>query len=169
MRDGIRLGVDVGSVRVGLAVCDAAGVLATPVATLHRDAGANADVRQVATEAGERGAIEVVVGLPRSLDGHEGAAAEIARAWAATLRSVAPDLPIRMVDERLTTVESHRLFREANISTRQSRSFVDQQAAVMILQAALDAERVSGQPAGQLLGARKPRHRGRSGAKGQQE
>lgn len=169
MRHGIRLGVDVGSVRVGLAVCDPDGLLATPVDTLRRDSDGNSDVQQVAQQAAERDAIEVVVGLPRSLDGHEGAAAQVARDWARLLQSVAPGLPIRLVDERLTTVASHRLLREAEISTRHSRSFVDQQAAVMILQAALDGERSSGAPAGQLLGARKPRHRGRSGPKGQVE
>lgn len=167
MRHGIRLGVDVGSVRVGLAVCDADGLVATPVATLERDRGADSDVRRVLTEAHERSAIEVVVGLPRSLDGHEGKAAESARQWARRLRELDGELPVRFVDERLTTVESHRLMREAQITTRQSRNFIDQQAAVMILQAAIDIERSSGQPAGQLLGGRKARHRNRPGAEGQ--
>lgn len=169
MRNGIRLGIDVGSVRVGLAVCDPDGVVATPVATLRRDPGADSDVHQVAAQVLERGAVEVVVGLPRGLDGNEGKAAQAARDWASRLHDLDPDLPIRLVDERMTTVESHRMMRDAQISTRQSRSFIDQQAAVMILQAALDIERGSGQPAGQLLGARKARHRGRQGAKGQLE
>lgn len=169
MRTGVRLGVDVGSVRVGLAACDPDGILATPVRTLARDTGAQTDVHEVAQEAVRRQAVEVIVGEPRGLDGASGAAVARAREWAATLMRVSPGLPVRMVDERLTTVDAHRALREAKISTREGRDFVDQQAAVMILQVALDTERTTGRPAGTLLGARKPRHRGRTRAKGQQE
>ncbi|WP_446663409.1 Holliday junction resolvase RuvX [Flexivirga sp. B27] len=157
MRQGIRIGVDVGSVRVGVAVCDPGGAVATPLDTLRR-AGDESDIQQLADLAAERSAIEVVVGLPLSLDGTERAAAEAARGWAKALRRRAPRLPVRLIDERMTTVDAHRAMRASGLHERQRREVVDQQAAVLILQAALDAERVSGQPAGELVGGRKPRH-----------
>ncbi|WP_183319574.1 Holliday junction resolvase RuvX [Flexivirga oryzae] len=161
MRQGVRVGVDVGSVRVGVASCDPDGLLATPVGTFRR-AGDESDIQAVADLAADRAAVEVVVGLPLSLDGHEHAAAEAARGWATALRRRAPGLPVRLVDERLTTVAAHRAMRESGLRERGRREIVDQQAAVLILQAALDAERVSGQPSGELLGGRKPRHSSRT-------
>lgn len=157
MRQGVRIGVDVGSVRVGVASCDAGGVLATPVDTFRRS-GDESDIQAVADLAAERGAIEVVVGLPLSLDGHEHAAAAAARGWAKSLRRRAPQLPVRLVDERMTTVDAHRAMRASGLRERERRDIVDQQAAVLILQAALDSERVSGHAAGELVGGRKPRH-----------
>lgn len=154
MRRGVRLGVDVGRVRVGVAVCDPDGMIATPLATVG-----HSEVRRVADEAAERGAVEVVVGLPLGLDGREGAAAQSARAWAKDLHARMPEIPIRLVDERLTTVDAHRAMREAGRRERTTRSVIDQQAAVLILQVALDSERNSGKPAGELVGGRKPRHR----------
>lgn len=167
MREGVRLGVDVGSVRVGLAASDADGVLATPVATLVRQPAREGDLDAVVQEARDRSAIEVVVGLPRTLSGAEGQAAEAARAWAKALRTRLPDIPIRLVDERLTTVDAHRALRESGVGGREQRSRVDQQAAVLILQVALDSERRSGPPAGELLGGRKPRARRARTSEGQ--
>lgn len=161
MRPGIRIGVDVGSVRVGVAVCDPDGVLATPHGTLRR-AGDESDIQELADLAGERDALEVIVGLPLSLDGTERAAAEAARGWANALRRRAPQLVVRLVDERMTTVDAHRAMRASGLTERERRDVVDQQAAVLILQAALDAERVSGQPAGVIVGGRKPRHGSRA-------
>lgn len=157
MRHGVRIGVEVGSVRVSVAACDPDGVLATPVRTLRR-AGDESDIQEVAELSADRAAIEVVVGLPLSLDGREHAAAEVARGWAKALRRRAPGLAVRLVDERMTTVDAHRAMQASGLRSRQRREVVDQQAAVLILQAALDAERVSGQPAGELVGGRKPRH-----------
>jgi len=151
MRRGVRLGVDVGSVRVGLAVSDPDGVLATPVETLARDttssAGAPTDQRRIADEAAERQALEVLVGLPRSLSGGEGPAAKAARAYATALAQLL-DVPVRLVDERLSTVAAHRSLREAGMKGRKQRAVVDQVAAVVLLQNALDHERHTGQPPG---------------------
>src|SRR5699024_8240173 len=113
MRPGVRLGVDVGSVRVGVASCDPDGVLATPVETVPRDEESGGDLRRVLELLEDLGAVEVVVGLPRSLDGTEGPAAEGVRRWAkrllATMKSASfGNTPIRLVDERLTTVDAHR-------------------------------------------------------------
>jgi len=157
MRAGIRLGVDVGSVRVGLAASDPGGILATPIRTLVRDLSSGSD--QVAIEAVvlERDVLEVVVGLPRSLSGGEGPAAEGARSYATTLAARLSPVPVRLVDERLTTIDAHRQLRDSGVPGRAQRAVVDQAAAVLILQAALDAEKSSGRPPGELVAGRKPR------------
>lgn len=171
MRAGVRLGIDVGSVRVGVAACDPDGVLATPVATLARDAdatpapvaagsaGGEAAIRRIADLVTEHAAIEVVVGLPKSLSGVDGPAAEAARAFAASVRAAVHPIPVRLVDERLTTVDAHRALYASGRRGRAHRSVVDQAAAVLILQSALDAERASGRPPGETVPGRKPRHR----------
>ena len=108
MRPGIRLGVDVGSVRVGLAASDPGGILATPVRTLDRDLVSGADQVVIAAKVLECAALEVVVGLPRSLSGGEGPAAAGARVYASALAAAISPTPVRLVDERLTTIDAHR-------------------------------------------------------------
>lgn len=149
MRPGVRLGVDVGSVRVGLAACDREGLVASPVATLARDTSSTdpssaADVREVVHQARERDAVEVIVGLPLSLSGLEGHAAAAARGYAQALVAAIAPTPVRLVDERLTTVSAHRVMRASGRPGRKQRSVVDQVAAVVVLQHALDSERSSG-------------------------
>lgn len=168
MRRGVRLGVDVGQARVGLASSDPDGILATPVTTLARDRSGRADVQHVADEASARDAIEVVVGLPMGLSGREGDAAASARAWAIALKKLIPTIPVRLVDERLTTVDAHRSLHESGLAMREHRARVDQQAAVLILQVVLDSERRTGQPAGELVGGRKPRAKRRPRPEGQE-
>ncbi|HEU4489268.1 MAG TPA: Holliday junction resolvase RuvX [Jiangellales bacterium] len=148
VRPGVRLGVDVGTVRVGLAASDAAGVLATPVETVRRGHG---DLDRIAEVAADRGAVEVVVGLPRSLSGSEGAAAGAARQFATALARRLSEIPVRLVDERLSTVTATRGMRAAGVSARRGRAAVDQAAAVVILQDALDTERAGGTPPGETL------------------
>ena len=133
-RRGVRIGVDVGSVRVGVAVSDADGILATPVATYDRPASLDA----VAALVAERAAVEVVVGHPRHLSGAAGAAAREAEAYAAALRDRV-GVPVRLVDERLTTVGATRTLAERGVRGKAQRAVVDQVAAVAILQTALDA------------------------------
>jgi putative holliday junction resolvase len=159
LRRGVRLGVDVGQVRVGVAVSDPDGVLATPLATLARDVEGESDLAELAREALDRHAVEVVVGLPRSLSGEEGLAARAARDYAAALHRRLDGVPVRLVDERLTTVDAHRALHASGVKGRQHRSRVDQAAAVLILQSALDAERRTGRPVGKTMGDRKPRAR----------
>lgn len=166
-RPGRRVGIDVGSVRVGVAVSDPSALLATPVRTVARDpdreAQAPTDLEEVAVLVSEMDAVEVIVGLPRTLAGEEGAAAEAARTYAGRLSVRIAPVPVRLVDERLTTVDAHRNLRESGVDGRRQRSVVDQAAAVLILQAALDAERSSGRPPGELVrtGGRKPRTKDR--------
>jgi putative Holliday junction resolvase len=151
VRRGVRLGVDVGSVRIGVAVSDPAGVAAVPVETVARDPRGTADLDRIATLADERDAIEVVVGLPRSLSGAEGAAAEAARGFARRLAARIVPVPVRLVDERLSTVSAGRDLRAAGVSGRKGRRVVDQAAAAVILQTALDTERGQGRPPGELV------------------
>jgi putative Holliday junction resolvase len=150
VRSGRRLGVDVGAARIGVAVCDRDGLLATPVETVRAD---GRDLARLAALAAEHEAVEVVVGLPRSLSGAEGPAAATARAYAQRLARTIHPIPVRMVDERLTTVTATRELRESGVRGRKTRAVVDQAAAVVILQNALDAERASGRPPGALLPA----------------
>ncbi len=151
MRRGARLGVDVGSVRVGLARSDPDGILATPLVTVTVVPGSDSHYAEVAAKVTELDITEVVVGLPRSLSGREGSAASTVRAYAVEIaRRVAP-VPVRLVDERLSTVTAHQRLREAGMQGRKRRPVVDQVAAVVILQAALDGERRSGRPPGSLV------------------
>jgi putative Holliday junction resolvase len=150
VRPGVRIGVDVGSVRVGVAASDPDGLLATPVETLARDRRSNADVAALATLVRDRAAVEVVVGFPRSLSGDEGAAAATVREYAALL-ATSVEIPVRLVDERLSTVQATRDLRDGGVAGRRQRAVVDQAAAVVVLQAALDAERSGGTPPGQLV------------------
>jgi putative Holliday junction resolvase len=154
VRPGVRLGVDVGSVRIGVAASDPGGVLAAPVETVTRGAvAARADLARLAHLVAERGAIEVIVGLPLSLTGAAGRAAELALAYARDLATAIAPVPVRAVDERLSTVAAHGQLRAAGRRSRARREIVDQAAAVIILQAALDSEAASGRPPGKVVTA----------------
>lgn len=147
MRPGVRLGVDVGKARVGIAVCDRDGLLATPVATLARQ---DADERAFRILVEEHGVMEIVVGLPLSLSGGDTASTTDARELAASIAGWI-GVPVRLVDERLSTVSAQRALRDTGRRTKGSRPVIDQVAAVIILQNALDSERSSGNPPGSLV------------------
>ena len=141
VRAGVRLGVDVGSVRVGLAASDPSGLLASPVETVPRDVtDARTDLARIAAAARDLDAVEVVVGLPRTLAGREGPAAEAARAFGDALAATLP-VPVVFADERLTTVVATRQLRSQGVKARKQRAIIDQAAAVAILQGWLDARR----------------------------
>ena len=150
MRFGSRLAVDVGSARIGVARCDPDGLLASPLATIPRGPG---DVGSLASLAADEDAIEVIVGLPTGLSGREGAAAAQARAFAEALAARLAPVPVRLVDERFTTVIAHDALRRGGRGSRGRRPVVDQAAAALILQGALDTERTTGKPAGELVGS----------------
>jgi putative Holliday junction resolvase len=116
-------------------------MLATPVAVLRRDAKRDTDLDELVRLVAEREAVEVVVGLPRSLNGSEGRAALIAREYASVLAERVAPVSVRMVDERLSTVEASRGLRQAGIKAKEARQMIDAAAAVVILQHALDAAR----------------------------
>ncbi len=148
MRPGIRVGIDVGSVRIGVARTDPSAVLAVPVETVPRGAG---DLGRIAAIVAEHEAMEVIVGLPLSMSGRPGPAAGAAREFARTLVPVLAPVPVRLVDERLTTVSATRDLRAAGRTSRNSRAVVDQAAAVAIVQYAVDLERASGDAPGILV------------------
>lgn len=159
MRSGVRLGVDVGTVRVGLAASDPSGLIATPVRTLTRAPAKGTDLDEVAAHADEVAAIEIVVGLPLNMSGGDTSSTLAAREWAQAMKRRRPDLRVCLVDERLTSVSAHRSLHDSGVQGRKHRAHVDQQAAVLILQAALETERNIGRPAGIEVGGRKPRSR----------
>ena len=148
MRHGVRIGVDVGKVRVGVARSDPHGMLALPVATVPRGAG---DIRAILGHAAEFEASEIVVGLPLSLSGGDTASTGDARAFAAAIAAESAAPPVRLVDERLSTVSAQQALRSAGRTVKNSRAVVDQVAAVIILQHALDFERSGGHAPGTLV------------------
>ncbi|MFI8527424.1 Holliday junction resolvase RuvX [Promicromonospora sukumoe] len=166
--------------RIGLAASDPDGLVATPVETVPRvlaggpaqgkqahgkqqgkqaprsAEGTTADVSRIVEEAAERFAAVVYVGLPRHLSGKEGAATADARRFAArltvALAAAGEPAEVRLVDERMTTVTAHQALHAAGRKSKKHRSVIDQAAAVIILQSALDAERAKGERAGELVG-----------------
>ncbi len=148
MRPGVRVGLDIGDARIGVASCDPQGILATPVETVRRGQG---DLDRIASLVATLEAIEIVVGLPRSLSGGEGPAAARIRTVADELAQRVSGIPLRLVDERFTTVTAERVLREQGRKGPKRRAVVDQAAAVVILQHALDTERETGTPPGSLV------------------
>ena len=135
---GARLGVDVGKVRIGVAVSDPDGILATPLVTVLRD---DDDLRKLARLVAEHEVVEVVVGLPVTLAGTEGLAAVDAREYAQALTRVIAPVPVRLADERMSTVVASRRLAERGVRGKRQRAVVDQAAAVEILQSWLDTQR----------------------------
>lgn len=143
-RRGVRLGIDVGKARVGVARCDPDGMLAVPVETVPRS---NTSLARIAELAGEYGPMEFVVGLPVNMQGADTPSTTDAREFAAALQRLT-GVPVRMMDERLSTVTAHSALRSSGRNQRNSRSIVDQVAAVVLLQHAIDTEKSTGIPAG---------------------
>lgn len=150
MQPGVRIALDLGTVRIGVAASDPSGLLAFPVETVLRRPG---DLERIAAVVGDCEAIVVLVGLPRSMTGSEGPAAVAARDWANALAIRLAPVPVRLVDERLSTVAAARDLRSCGVSGKRARGVVDQAAAVVFLQTALDTERTTGVAPGELLGS----------------
>lgn len=141
---GRRLGVDVGEVRVGVALSDPSGVLATPLVTLSRNRSAGSDLDALAALVAQHEVVEVVVGLPRTLAGRHGPAAEAAAGYARALADrLGGGVPVQLTDERLTTVSAVRMLAERGVRGRKQRAVVDQVAAVAILQGWLDGRQAA--------------------------
>lgn len=134
------LGIDLGSRRIGVAISDRGGVLATPLTTVERTRDTPAVHRRLASLVAEEEVEVVVVGLPRRLDGSIGPAAAAVEAEVEVLADVL-GVPVVTHDERLTTVTAHQQLQAAGVGGRRRRQIVDQQAAVVILQSWLDANR----------------------------
>ena len=151
MREGIRLGIDVGTVRIGVSRCDRSGFLASPLTTVAR-AEDGSDLARLVALVAEHEAIEVIAGLPLALSGRRTASTEDAVDFAERL-AAAIAVPVRLVDERLSTVTATSALRQSGKNSKKSRTVIDQSAAAVILQHALDAERATGRPAGTEIGA----------------
>jgi putative Holliday junction resolvase len=143
---GVRLGVDPGEARIGVASSDPSGILATPVETVPRGDG---DLDRLAALVGELGAVRIYVGLPRSMSGGEGPSAGKVRAFARELSGRVTPVPVRLCDERLSTVTAEGQLRAQGRKGKKRRAVVDQVAAVVILQGALDREWQTGAYAGE--------------------
>jgi putative Holliday junction resolvase len=148
MRHGVRLGIDPGEARIGVAKSDPTGFLATPLETVRRGKG---DLGRLARLVRDEEAVEVVVGLPRSLSGGEGLAAVRTREFAGRLAARVAPVEVRLQDERLTTVSAEAMLRDRGKKGAERRAVVDQAAAVLILQHALDTERATGRPPGEIV------------------
>lgn len=144
MRKGRRVALDPGTVRIGVAVSDIDGILASP-----RPALPAGDLAAVGVVVGEVDPLEIIVGLPIGLGGTEGQAAQRAREFAGQV-AAATSVPVRLVDERLSTVQAQRGLHDQGRSVRQSRDMIDSASAAVVLQHALDAERTAGQPPGEV-------------------
>ncbi len=150
IRRGVRVGVDVGTVRIGVARTDPEGIISIPVETLQRaDDGSELD--RLVDIINEFSAIEVVVGLPRHLKGTEGISAKGARRYARRICQRVPEVRVCMVDERLSSNQAHERLRMSGLSERDHRPVIDQVAAQIILETALEHERMSGRPPGTTI------------------
>ena len=146
MRSGVRIGIDVGTSRVGVARSDSGGLMAVPVETLERS-GALTELAQLVVDYE---AIEVVCGLPVNLDGRETQSTTDARTFAHELHALT-GVPVRLIDERLSTVSAQSSLHAANHTVKSSRRMIDQVAATIVLDFALDAERI-GNNIGEMVG-----------------
>lgn len=141
----MRLALDIGTVRIGVARSDALGMLAVPLDAIPAGDGSWVAVSDLVEEWQ---AVAVFVGLPLHLSGAEGASSTMAREWAAGLAERI-DVPVRLIDERLSTVQAQRALQAGGRSTRQSKSLIDSASAVMVLQSVLEAEARSGEAPGE--------------------
>lgn len=155
---GVRLGIDVGKARIGVARCDPHGMLATPIETVPRvttpsnASGHTADIARITDIASEYEAFEVIVGLPLNMRGERTPSTDDAEWFARALAErLGAATPVRLVDERLSTVSAQGQMRQAGRNAQQSRDVIDQAAAVVILQHALDIEKSRGEAPGQLV------------------
>ena len=150
MRTGRRLAVDVGKARIGIAICDSEAILSSPLEAVARLSSASDTVASIAALADVHGVIEVYVGDPLSLSGKETASTNDARLIASEL-SKAIAVPVRMIDERLTTVTATAKLRASGVSAKDSKSIIDSASAVEILETALSFEKSSGLAPGHLV------------------
>ena len=146
-RRGVRLGIDVGRARIGVSRCDPDAMLAVPVETVPRS---DTSIERLVELAREYDPIEFVVGLPVNLQGADTLSTTDARAFAMELQARS-QIRVRLVDERLSTVSAHAALRSSGRTQRNSRSIVDQIAAVVLLQQAIDTEKSTGNPPGAAI------------------
>lgn len=150
MRMGVRLGIDYGGARIGVAACDPQATVVLPLQVVPTSKYGE-DVEEVAQIAADRDAIEIVVGYPRHMSGKTGASARAARKFARELAHAYPRARVALVDERLTSVQAHSLLAAGEVSGRERKGKVDPLAAAIILETALESERRGGKPPGETV------------------
>ncbi len=150
MRRGVRLALDLGGVRTGVARCDASGVLASPMAVWQ--ASSAVEIQPLLSAAlAEDDVLEVIVGLPTNMRGNEALAAERVREVVRELATILTTVPFRLVDERLTTAAARKQLQAAGYSTRTDKALIDAAAATILLEDALEAERRQGVAPGEVV------------------
>lgn len=149
MRNGIRIAIDLGEVRIGVARSDASGTLALPIKTIRRNFGQ--ELVEIAQLIAEYEAIEVILGLPLLMSGKEGKNTADVRQWAQKLKAQCPTITVRLVDERLTSVSAHQTLTSVGLKHSKHKAIIDQQAAVLILEQALNQEKNTGVAPGECL------------------
>ena len=150
MRSGRRLAVDVGKVRVGLAISDFHAILASGLATVARAESAEQTAKDILAALADEEVIEIYVGLPLNMSGGETASTADAISIAKALATITP-VEVRMIDERLTTVAATAALQSSGKNSKQSRPIIDQVAATVILEQAMDLEKSSGEKPGKSL------------------
>ena len=151
MDRGSRLAIDVGTVRIGLAITDPDSILSTPLPALIRSEELTESLQEILSLITENGVIEVYVGDPLSLSGAETASTQDARMFASKLAELT-SVPVRIVDERLTTVTASAKLRLSGKNAKAAKAFIDSASAVEILEQALNISKQSGKPAGLIIG-----------------
>ena len=136
MKKGRKLGLDFGSTRIGLAICDPDGILATPYSTIPSGLDL---ISEISAICGSEEIVEIIVGLPRSLNGEISHAAKLVNDFIADLSAQLPEIPVLTFDERFTTTLANQALRASGRNTKEGRAVIDQIAAVNILQSYLDA------------------------------
>ena len=146
MDRGSRLAIDVGTVRIGLAVSDPDSILSTPLPALIRSKLLTETLQEILSLISDNGVIEVYVGDPLSLSGEETASTQDARQFALQLAELT-SVPVRLVDERLTTVTASSKLRLNGLNAKAAKDLIDSASAVEILEQALNVSKKSGKPA----------------------
>lgn len=148
---GRKLAIDIGRARIGIAISDASGIVSSPFGAIRRSNVDSDTVQQIVDLVVENEIDEVFVGDPISLSGEQTSSTTDARDFAAVLQSNTL-VPVRLIDERLTTVSAARILRDSGKSARSSKALIDSASAVVILESALQTERISGRAAGIAVG-----------------
>ncbi len=148
IRKGCRIGLDLGQARIGVAKTDIDGIMAVPVGVIRRYESNEDGIKTIVKYVRKFNAFEIVVGYPVLLSGKQGTSAKSAKKYAIKLKEALPELSVRLVDERLTTVSAHASLLEAGKRRNTHKSIIDQVAATYILENALEYEKKNNQPAG---------------------
>jgi putative Holliday junction resolvase len=148
---GRKLAIDIGRARLGIAVSDLSGILSSPLDSVRRLADDSDTIQEILKIVTDNEVQEIYVGDPVSLSGEITPSTDDARNFASLLQSTTV-LPVRLIDERLTTVTAARNLRDSGKNAKTSKSLIDSASAVVILEAVLQVERVSGEAAGRSVG-----------------